>query len=135
MNILFLQASRLTPEVRLNTDERALHLIGRSSPENALTFFQPVYDSVDEYFKEKDVLQVNMMFEYFNTSSSKCLFTLFKQMQRYHGKGKKVIINWYYEEEDEDMYETGEDFAMLLDIDIDFFELPEGESIAEFSNS
>ena len=29
-------------------------------------------------------------------------------------------VNWYYEEEDEDMLETGEDIADLLDLDFNF---------------
>ncbi len=129
MNVLYLQASRTTPEVRLNTDEKSMYLIGRSNPENALAFYQQVYSSIDDYFKDSETLKVNMLFEYFNTSSSKCLFGLFKQVQKYRDQGKRVIVNWYYEEDDEDMLETGEDFSDVLDLDFDLLEIPEGQDI------
>jgi hypothetical protein len=32
--------------------------------------------------------------------------------------GNKVLINWYYEEDDEDMQESGEDFQEIIDVPI-----------------
>jgi hypothetical protein len=45
-------------------------------------------------------------------------------------KGQKIEIFWYYEEEDEDMMETGEDLSdLLMAIDINILEYVEGDEI------
>ena len=56
-----------------------------------------------------------MQLEYFNTSSSKCILDVFKKLENLHNKSvAEVIINWYYEEDDEDMLEAGEDYQSIL---------------------
>ena len=70
-------------------------------------------------------IRVDLSFMYFNTSSSKCLFDLFKTLKQLKKNGKDVEINWYYEEDDDDMMETGEDFADLLGLDFNFVEVRE----------
>ena len=105
MNILYIQSSHTSPEVRLNSVEKILNLKGRSSPENSIDFYQKIYDSVDQYFISQKSLTLNVMFEYFNTSSSKCLFVLFRKLKKYEEHGHDITINWYYEEYDEDMME------------------------------
>ena len=53
---------------------------------------------------------VNVQLEYFNTSSSKCILDVFKKLEAIHKAKNDVIINWHYEEDDEDMLEAGEDY-------------------------
>ena len=56
-----------------------------------------------------------MQLEYFNTSSSKCILDVFKKLENLHNKSvAEVVINWYYEEDDEDMLEAGEDYQSIL---------------------
>ncbi len=132
MNILYIQSSHTSPEVRLNSAEKILNLKGRSSPENSLDFYQKIYDSVDQYFISEKNLTLNVMFEYFNTSSSKCLFVLFRKLKNYLDIGNDITINWFYEEYDEDMLETGEDFATIIDVDLNLIEVPDGQDIDDY---
>ena len=130
MDLLFLQPSRFTPEIRLSTTEKILSFKGRSSPENALMFYEKVYAAIDQYMKESNTLKVKFMFEYFNTSSSKCLFEIFKKLKNYLGEGKNIVIDWIFEEDDDDMMETGEDFADIIGVDVNFVEVEDIEEIA-----
>ncbi|MDH5608283.1 MAG: DUF1987 domain-containing protein, partial [Cyclobacteriaceae bacterium] len=107
---LLLQPTKKTPLVRINQSERMLEMSGRSSPENAIEFYDKVYAAVDNYFNDEKILVVKMQFEYFNTSSSKCIFMLFKKMKSYVEDGKNIKIHWIYDEDDEDMMEAGEDY-------------------------
>ena len=55
--------------------------------------------------------------EYFNTSSSKCLLDIFRRLETINLSGKtKVIVSWFYETDDEDMMEAGEDYQALVKI-------------------
>ena len=66
---------------------------------------------------------MNVQLEYFNTSSSKCILDVFKKLEGIHKSNNEVIINWYYEEDDEDMLDMGKDYESLIRIPFDFFEL------------
>jgi hypothetical protein len=127
---LQLAPSKTTPEVILNSKDKVLIMKGRSSPENAVAFYDKILRVLDEYFKSAEFMEVHFMFEYFNTSSSKNIFDLLKKLKQHREAGKEVIINWVFEEYDEDMQETGEDYADLLDIDMNMIEL---ESFSEHS--
>ena len=91
---------------------------GRSCPDNALGFYNQVYQSLETY-KSTGSKKLTVFFnlEYFNTSSAKCIFDLFKRLQLTSTAGMEVTVNWYYEEEDDDMLESGEDYS-------DFFNFP-----------
>jgi hypothetical protein len=52
--------------------------------------------------------------EYFNTSSSKCILDVFKKLEAIHKAKHDVTINWFYEEDDEDMLEAGEDYESII---------------------
>ena len=74
-------ATRTTPGVDVNMDEGSLKLYGRSSPENSVGFYAPILDALR---KDNNLpkLDVEIRLEYFNTSSSKCLYDVFKQLKR-----------------------------------------------------
>ena len=116
-----IEPTRNTPFVNLNPDAGIFELKGISSPENSLDFYNPIFEAVDQYSSES--LEVNMALEYFNTSSSKCIYQLFKSIKKLNTSGTKVVVNWIYDEEDEDMREVGEDYSDILDLDMNYMAL------------
>ncbi|MEQ8713068.1 MAG: DUF1987 domain-containing protein [Cyclobacteriaceae bacterium] len=126
-----IEQTRVTPLVDYNNGERTLRISGRSSPENPLMFYQRLMDFVDEFASSiEPVLIVNVSMEYFNTSSTKCLFNLFKKMNEVQRElGKVVVINWYYEDWDDDMLEIGEDFSYGLDMEFNLIEVEDINSL------
>ncbi len=126
MDSIFIEPTRVTPLVSFNPEINLLEIKGRSSPENSILFYDQILSLIDDFIaSENESLTVNFSFEYFNTSSSKCLFDVFRKLTKLEDEDKELIINWYYEEDDEDMMEAGEDYADLLDLDINFIELEE----------
>ena len=94
---------------------------GRSVHENALEFFKPVDDWVNDYINEPaDVTSIDMKFDYLNSANAKILIQLIHKISRVRLLNKKLIINWYYEEGDEDIYERGEYFSSVLNIPFNF---------------
>ena len=96
-------------------------MYGRSSPENSLGFYEPIRTSLSQDMKT-DTLDIRIKMEYFNTSSSKCLYDIFKEIKYLSDQGKEVNVRWYYEQDDEDMMEAGEDYSDLLDLPFVFVE-------------
>ena len=124
MERIFLEPTRVTPLVNFDPIEGILEMKGRSSPENAIQFYQALISNLDEFIEsDSDHFVANFAFEYFNTSSSKCLFDVFKRLLKMSQKEVDLTINWYFEEDDEDMMEAGEDYSDLLDLDFNFIEI------------
>ena len=97
-----------------------------SIPENSVEFYKPIIDWLDKFGDTpSDETNVNIQLEYFNTSSSKCILDIFKRLELIHKKGNPVEINWYYEEDDEDMFEAGEDYQSIINIPFKMIEMEE----------
>ena len=126
MENLVLEGSAKTPKVSFNASEGQLELKGRSIPENSIEFYKPLNTWIDEYgASPKEVTSVDIKLEYFNTSSSKCILDLFKQLEKINGGNTDVKINWYFEEDDEDMEEAGEDYRAIIDLPFNMIEIEE----------
>lgn len=109
-----------TPEIVL-LPEGLIRIRGRSIHENAVDFFAPVENWISGYIlSPADVTSVEMSLEYFNSSSAKIFVSLLQKITYVTLRHKKFIINWYYEEGDEDILERGEYFASILDVPVNF---------------
>jgi hypothetical protein len=114
-----IEPSQTTPYVSLDMEKKKLEIKGKSSPERAIDFYYNIIDQLNQLDKKQlDQLEAHFMLEYFNTSSSKCLFDLFRSLKKLSTDGIEISYHWHFEEDDEDMMETGEDYAELLDLDI-----------------
>ncbi|MFP4555354.1 MAG: DUF1987 domain-containing protein [Bacteroidales bacterium] len=116
MTKLEIKETVTTPYVLLDPVSGVIKLEGRSIPENVIDFYQPIINWIDNYSKDpKDRTEVHFKLEYFNTSSSKRLFDIMKKVESISTiEGKVVFINWYYEEDDEDIYFAGNDYKTLI---------------------
>lgn len=123
MDNIALTPTGKTPSVNFNAESGVIELKGRSIPENSLEFYKPLIEWVEKYAAQnKSETNVNIQLEYFNTSSSKCLLDLFKKLESI---GSKVTINWYYEQDDEDMLEAGEDYEAIINVPFKMIEVEE----------
>lgn len=127
----FIRSSRVTPSVYFNPNKELLDLRGKSSPENPLNFYGSLLLNIDKYAEIKGNITVNLAFEYFNTSSSKCIFNLLRKLDEISQLGKRVIVNWYYENDDEDMLEAGEDYSSFFGYEFNFVSVPVINSLGE----
>jgi len=113
-----------TPTIHFNKESGVLEIKGRSIPENSIEFYKPMLDWIEAYAKSpKGDTQVNIKLEYFNTSSSKCILDVFKKLETV--TGTKMVINWFYEQDDEDMLEAGEDYQAIINIPFKMIEVEE----------
>jgi hypothetical protein len=126
MEALIIEGSPKTPTVNFNPNG-TIELKGRSIPENSIEFYKPIIAWLDEYNSNAQPnTAVNIQLEYFNTSSSKCILDVFKKLEAIHNGGNSsIVINWHYEEDDEDMLEAGEDYQAIINVPFKMIELEE----------
>lgn len=124
MESIIIEGTPKTPAVRFIADEGVFKLEGRSIPENSVEFYKPLVDLLDTY-KDNPMPRtfVEIKLEYFNTSSSKCILDLFKKLEAIHKAKNEVEIRWYYEEDDEDMLEAGEDYESIIRVPFKMIEI------------
>jgi hypothetical protein len=133
MEPLRIQATLKTPEVILDPLNNTFAIKGKSIPDDAEAFYQEILTWFDDYAlspNSETILIVDL--EYFNISSSKRLLFLFYRLNDMVLEGSKVRIQWMYNEEDEDMFEVGQDYAFMVKIPFDFlsYNMPQLEQVA-----
>lgn len=106
-----------TPRVRILGDEKRIAITGQSRLEDPSVFYEEFVYLIEDCLNEfKTHATLDFKFNYLNTSSSKWLFHILKNMQNKY-QGKKIItVNWYYETDDDAMLEAGEVFQSLLNL-------------------
>jgi hypothetical protein len=111
MEKLIIEATTHSPRVEFDPDG-TLKMEGRSFPEDATEFYSPLINFISEL--ETHTVNFHVNLEYINTSSCKKLLDLFRQLD-YNENIFNVLVNWHYEEGDDDSLETAEIFAESLD--------------------
>lgn len=112
MNSLHIPATASSPEVDFRFDAHELRLRGESFPENAAAFYGPVIAALREFLARPDadrLLVVEVGLTYFNSSSTKMLFTLFDLLDQAAAQGRHVRLNWLHDSEDDTIREFGEE--------------------------
>lgn len=106
--------SKRTPWIILEPGK--IFIMGRSIPENPGEFYRPVYEWISEYsHNHHGKSKIDIGFEYLNTSSTKWIYTLLKELSELKGIKDNAEFTWYYERGDEDMGELGFILRSLVD--------------------
>jgi hypothetical protein len=120
MKNLIFEATKHTPRINFDHSSGIFEISGRSIPENAYEFYKPILEWLDAYRlqpQEKTILRVYL--EYYNTSSSKYYLDIFRKFEAIYKEPYEVLIEWYYDqddEDDEDMMKAGEDYSSKLKV-------------------
>ena len=126
MEPISIEGTPKTPTVKFDSIQGIIEIKGRSNPENSREFYKPLMDLLEEYAKDPgDKTIVNIQLEHFNTSSSKCILDVFKMLEAIYQAKHEVEVNWYYEKDDEDILEAGEDYKSLIGIPFNMIEIAE----------
>lgn len=121
MEVLSIKGTQETPEVLFDKQAGVFSISGKSLPEDVKEFYGPLIEWIENYSNEPNPetnLKVKM--EYFNTASSKMLLEIFELFKNLHDAGNKITVDWYYQEDDEDMQDAGEDYADIVELPFNF---------------
>jgi len=122
MEALHIEPSDDTPKIYFEPDVDLFVIAGKSLPENAIDFYQPVFEWSTLYLNSEQApssFVLNFKLEYFNTASSKQIAKLLRIIETCKIKDK-VLIKWYYDREDTDMLKAGTRYSNLIDLRFEF---------------
>jgi hypothetical protein len=108
------EPSKRTPWIILEPGK--IFIMGRSIPDNPSEFFGPVLEWVSLFVRENEgISKIDLGFEYINTSSTKWIFTILKELSEMRDISDNANVTWYYEQGDDDMCELGFILRSLVD--------------------
>jgi len=117
MDTIKIQGTDDIPTVILDVENKIYQFFGRSLPEDVSDFYDPILEWFDAFAEsDNESIELDFKLEYFNTASSKMILDIFLKLEEMQEAGKKVAVNWYFPEDDEDMEEAGEEYADIVDI-------------------
>jgi hypothetical protein len=97
----FIEETPKTPRVSFDMSSGELTLTGRSIPENATRFYEPLVQWAEGYIKSpSSATNLRLNLEYFNSSSTLWIARLIKTLADIRVKNSLLFIHVYLHEED-----------------------------------
>jgi hypothetical protein len=116
-------ATKHTPEIDLNPDG-VIEISGRSMIEDVNVFSKQLEAWINEYILNPAYITcIDFHMEYLATNNLKFYIDLLARILSVKLKDKKCIINWYFDEGDEDILEKGENISSSLTFPFNYIEI------------
>jgi len=117
---LHIKPTDTTPEVILDP-EGFINIQGRGMVLNETRVPEQILNWLDNYLlNPAETTDVIIEFEYLNSFSTTILASTLRKISQVVLLHKKLVVHWYYEEDDEDILERGEYISETLNMPIEF---------------
>ena len=121
MKRLELTATVHTPHIILDAEKGNFLIEGKSFPEDSKQFFQSTLDWMNEFKKQKPQhFQLHCNLFYLSSSSIISVKQILLILMAYQKEGCKVEVVWHYDEDDDDIKKTGEDYMKITNLDFSY---------------
>ncbi len=116
MDNIKMEATERSPAIDFDFSANLFSISGESYPEDISQLYGPVVEALRNHLNAQEGAEITFNFElvYFNSSSAKILMGLFDLLDS-AAVENRVVINWHYEAEDDNMEELGEEFGEDLE--------------------
>jgi hypothetical protein len=126
MQKLFIEETYQSPRVTIDPEKNVFEIRGNSFPNNAFRFYTPIIEWLDAYLEspsKESLFVFNITYQ--NSSSRKMFNEIFKRLEKMFVAGHKLKIDWYYEEDDEDIKQIIMEFKQLFKVEINAISVKE----------
>jgi hypothetical protein len=124
-----------TPGVILN-EEGVIRIRGRWMMENIADFSRKLSSWFDTYASDPpEISCIDINLEYFNGFNSGLLISLLRKVLFINRTNKWLIINWYYDEGDDDILELGEYLSLILEKPFNFIIVTDSKNSCDYAQA
>ena len=117
MEIIKIEKTNNTPSIYIDEANMLCRIEGSSYPEDAYEVYQHVLDWLSRVGENLQTeLVVEFDYDFLNSISHKKVWQILHELKQFYKNGKSVKVVWYYDENDDDIMEAGEDLAELMNI-------------------
>jgi len=114
--------TKTTPYI--NIEKGNVTIKGRSIPEDAFQFYDPVMKACEEYIADPpENTHIIIHLDYVNSGSKKYLTNILTLFENSYLKGSSYKIAWRYDSDDEAMLDLGIDLKGIIKIPIEIISI------------
>jgi len=131
MEKIVIEPTYNTPKVILDPDQKIFEFSGESRPKDVPKFYGPILEWLNEFgqeLKKQDDrtarYEFKFSFDYFNSLTAKYILDLCKKLSNFRSEGNDIVVKWYFEKDDDDMHEVGNEMSRISDLPFEFIEVP-----------
>ncbi len=118
MNDLAIDKSDMTPMVHFDHKSGDLLIKGKSLPDNAIGFYEPLLSWIESYLQNPaEKTSLIFHFSYFNTPTNRFIIKLINAIKT---TPSEYQVIWRFIEDDEEIMEFGEKLEGIVDIKLKF---------------
>lgn len=120
-----------TPSINFDALSGVMEIKGRCIPNNPDEFWSDVMLWFDAYIQnpaKETKFIINL--EYFNITSSKRILFLLYKLNELFNNGHVAKVDWFYRENEADMFEVGQDYAYMVKVPFNFYSFDELDLVA-----
>ncbi len=112
MHNIMIESTNRSPEIDFRFNEDLFSLRGESYPEDISESYGKPVSMLRDYLESQRGRTITFNFDliYFNSSSAKVIMNIFNILDE-AAENNTVTINWFYQEDDDNMEEMGEEFG------------------------
>ena len=117
MDNLMIEATRSSPAIRFDAANHCLSIRGESYPENTAAFYAPIFAWLKAFLaglEQDSTVRVDLEILYLNSSSTKVMLNFLDLLEQAAQDGRRVVVNWIYDSDNEMVLECGQDFSEEL---------------------
>jgi hypothetical protein len=120
LNEVHILATNTTPEILL-IPKGIIKIKGRAIDERRSKYPEQITDWIDTYvLNPAELTEVTIALEFLNSFNTILLTSTLKKISQIIQKGKQLVIRWYYDEDDLDIFERGEYISGIINVPIEF---------------
>ncbi|MEN9443445.1 MAG: hypothetical protein RIS47_335 [Bacteroidota bacterium] len=120
MDTIDIKATEDKPAILFDPKSGYLLISGRSLPENANAFFDPLEKWITAYVQSpSNHTLFEFKLDYFNSASASKLVKLLIALEDLHVQKRSVQVKWYCAAEDEMMQARGEELKHIIELPFD----------------
>lgn len=131
MEALILEPTEFTPKIIFDYENNNFEVSGFSRPEDVRSFYKPIINWLEQF--DEEVLKVDLerkytseplkfvfKMDYFNSASAKFMLDILVELNKFFVRGIPVQVDWYYEDGDDEILESGEELNEMVDFKFNF---------------
>ena len=121
MNKFELKESDSTPHIVLDLQKQIFKIEGKSFPEDSREFYESTLEWFEHLKKQQpSTIPLHINLFYINSASYISIKQILLKLVEIQDMGTAVSIIWQYDEDDDDIKKTGEDYARLTKLNFEF---------------
>lgn len=110
-----IEGDKRSPRIEVNSEMGHIEISGISLPENPYNYYLPLQEQLDRYLLNPNLVTTLVFkLEYFNTGSALALRNVIQKLNDKLPENS-LQVKWYYEKDDSDMLDSGEEFEGLFE--------------------